>query len=138
MPRGDTAGHDQLDRIRSGRGRLVGVCFPDISVFLFLANVILLIRQKGLEKVSEPNGMTAYNDVLLGTTGRKDKIAKFAHSLEPVGSQGLVSRMEGHVDLIQVDGLEVGQFGRLVNPRGLNLSVGRGNGQGVRIATDFL
>ena len=85
------------------------------------------VWQKGSKKGSEPNGVSARNDVVFFDRGRKDKITKVQHSFQSIRIERLVTRVQAHIDLIQKNSLKVTDLRRLVDPGGLNRRVSRCN-----------
>ena len=96
------------------------------------------MRQKRPKERSEPDGMpTDHNISFLHGSG-KDEFAKVPHALQSIRFYWFVSGVKAHIDLVHKGGLKVSNLGFLVDPRGLNRSLGRGDGQRVGIAADFL
>jgi len=96
------------------------------------------VRQKHLKEIPEPDRMTTHNHILFLHRRRIDKLTKVLHPFQSVRLDGLVTSVQTHVRLTIENVLKVAQLGGLLNPRGLDGRVRRGNGERIRVAANLL
>ena len=109
-----------------------------VDDLLFLSGVVLLVGQKCLKEGPEPDGMSTHDNVLFLYGGGKDKIAKIPHALQSVRAYRFVPGVEAHVDLVHKGRLKVADFRFLIDPRGLDLCLGRRDRERIGVPADFL
>lgn len=103
-----------------------------------LSGVVLLVGQKCLKEGPEPDGMSTHHNVLFLDGRGKDEIAKIPHALQSVRAYRFVAGVEAHVDLVHKGGLKVADFRFLVDPRGLDLRLGRRDRERIGVPADLL